>query len=86
MDSNVSNSIAHNNGEGMSLFSLALGTFFSWYSYVSPLLQHESDFSPYVVSGLMVVAGLGMVLGNLISGKISERIHVCLLLVLHNSF
>lgn len=53
---------------------LGNGGIFCWYSYVSPLLQHDSGFSSYAVSILMVVAGLGMVLGNLVSGKISEYI------------
>lgn len=50
------------------------GGIFCWYSYVSPLLQRESGFSAYAVSILMIVAGLGMVLGNLVSGKVSERV------------
>ncbi len=49
------------------------GGIFCWYSYISPLLQEVGGFTAYQVSVLMIVAGVGMVLGNLLSGKLSER-------------
>lgn len=50
------------------------GGIFCWYSYIAPLLQKEGGFNGTEVSALMIIAGLGMVLGNLISGKVCERI------------
>ena len=47
---------------------------FSWYSYISPLLQNVSGFTAYEVSMLMIVGGVGMVLGNLASGKLAEKL------------
>lgn len=45
----------------------------SWFSYISPLLQTEGGFSAASISLLMVLAGLGMVIGNLTSGPLSDR-------------
>lgn len=53
--------------------ALGNGGVFCWYSYISPLLTHVSGFSDNSLSVLMVLAGFGMVVGNLISGRISDR-------------
>ena len=44
-----------------------------WYSYISPLLQEHSGFSAGVMPLLMVIAGLGMFVGNLVGGRLSDR-------------
>lgn len=49
------------------------GGVFCWYSYVTPLLTQVSGFAPESISLLMVLAGFGMVVGNLTSGKLSDR-------------
>lgn len=49
------------------------GGVFCWYSYINPLLTRVSGFSPNSITFLMVLAGLGMVAGNLISGRLSDR-------------
>ena len=49
------------------------GGILCWFSYISPLLQSVAGFSPSSISLLMVLAGLGMVTGNLISGPLSDR-------------
>ena len=45
----------------------------SWFSYISPLLQAEGGFSAASISLLMILAGLGMVVGNVTSGPLSDR-------------
>ena len=45
----------------------------SWFSYISPLLQMEGGFSASSISLLMILAGLGMVVGNVTSGPLSDR-------------
>lgn len=52
---------------------LGNGGIFCWYSYISPLLQNQSGFSASVLPFLMVVAGLGMFIGNLAAGRLSDR-------------
>lgn len=49
------------------------GGVFCWYSYINPLLTHVSGFSEESITALMVLAGFGMVAGNLISGRMSDR-------------
>ena len=49
------------------------GGIFCWYSYVSPLMTTEGGFPPETVALLMVAAGFGMVVGNLTSGRLSDR-------------
>lgn len=52
---------------------LGNGGVFCWYSYVAPVLTEESGFASSALSALMIVAGLGMVMGNMISGKMADR-------------
>lgn len=48
------------------------GSIFCWFSYVNPLFTNTAGFSAEAMSLLMVLAGLGMVIGNLLSGKLSD--------------
>lgn len=52
---------------------LGNGGVFCWYSYINPLLTHVSGFKAENITLLMVLAGFGMVTGNLISGRLSDR-------------
>ena len=49
------------------------GGVFCWYSYINPLLTKVSGFSAESITPLMILAGFGMVMGNLISGRLSDR-------------
>lgn len=49
------------------------GSVFCWYSYINPLLTQVSGFSAEAVSLLMIMAGAGMVVGNLLGGRLSDR-------------
>ncbi|MCQ2975034.1 MAG: MFS transporter [Bacteroidales bacterium] len=44
-----------------------------WYSYISPLLLNVSGYTESALSIIMVVAGLGMISGNFISGFICDK-------------
>lgn len=52
---------------------LGNGGILCWFSYISPLLQRESGFDASIISMLMAFAGVGMVLGNLVSGQLCDR-------------
>ena len=52
---------------------LGNGGVFCWYSYINPLLTHVSGFPSHSITLLMVLAGFGMVVGNLVSGRLSDR-------------
>ena len=49
------------------------GGIFCWYSYVNPMMTTVVGFSTESMTGVMIFAGLGMVLGNLISGRLSDK-------------
>ena len=53
--------------------ALGNGGVFCWYSYVNPLLTNVSGFHVESITALMVLAGFGMVVGNLVSGRLSDR-------------
>lgn len=53
--------------------ALGNGGVFCWYSYINPLLTNVSGFSESSMTALMVLAGFGMVVGNLVSGRMSDR-------------
>ena len=57
------------------LGATALGNWgvFCWYSYINPLLTEVSGFSAESITFLMILSGFGMVLGNLVSGRLSDR-------------
>ncbi len=58
---------------------IAGGVFFGqmgiycWYSYVDPIMTREAGFSPASLTWLMVLAGLGMFVGNLVGGRLGDR-------------
>ncbi len=52
---------------------LGNGGIFCWYSYITPLMTETAGFAPARMPLIMALAGLGMVAGNLLSGKASGR-------------
>lgn len=52
---------------------LGNGGVFCWYSYINPLLTNVSGFAPASITLLMVLAGFGMVVGNLVGGRMADR-------------
>ena len=53
--------------------ALSNGGVICWYSYINPMLTNVSGFSAESITPLMILAGFGMVMGNLISGRLSDR-------------
>ncbi|MCM1504317.1 MAG: MFS transporter [Muribaculum sp.] len=47
--------------------------FYCWYSYIDPQLTEVAGFSTDSLSWLMVLAGLGMFLGNYVIGRLGSR-------------
>ncbi|QDA59146.1 MFS transporter [Hymenobacter jejuensis] len=52
---------------------LGNGGFFAWFSYIVPLFTDVTGFSNTAVTFLMVLAGVGMALGNLLGGWLTDR-------------
>ncbi|MDN5100761.1 MFS transporter [Aliarcobacter butzleri] len=57
----------------LSIVIIGFGGLFAWFSYIAPLLIHVPKFDPSTVSYLMIVAGAGMVLGNIMGGYFSDK-------------
>lgn len=51
---------------------LGNGGVFAWLSYIRPFMGHMAGYSPSSMSWIMMFAGFGMVMGNYISGKLSD--------------
>lgn len=56
----------------LALTAIGTGGFFAWYSYIAPLLIETSGLEPTQVSYAMILAGLGMVAGNMLGAKMVE--------------
>ncbi|PYF72374.1 MFS transporter [Pedobacter nutrimenti] len=67
------------------MIAIGTGGLFSWYSYIAPLLTEVSAFSANSITYILVLAGLGMFVGNLAGGKLADRFSpskACILLLL----
>lgn len=58
----------------LATIMLGNGGMFCWYSYINPIMVNVAGFKFYDMPAIMMLAGLGMVLGNYISGKLSDSI------------
>ena len=55
------------------VIAIGTGGFFSWYSYIAPLLTEVASFNDDSIMYILVLAGLGMVMGNFIGGRLADR-------------
>jgi DHA1 family arabinose polymer transporter-like MFS transporter len=56
--------------------AIGFGGLFTWLSYISPLMTEVSHIETRNVAYVMVLAGGGMVVGNLLGGYLTDRIGV----------
>jgi DHA1 family arabinose polymer transporter-like MFS transporter len=67
------------------LTAIGTGGLFCWISYIAPLLTEVSHFAAGQVPYILMVAGLGMVVGNVVGGKLADRLsplNACIVLLL----
>src|SRR5690606_28657307 len=55
------------------LTTVGTGGFFAWYSYIAPLITEVAGHPSSMISIAMTLAGLGMVVGNLLGAKLAEK-------------
>lgn len=58
----------------LATIMLGNGGLFCWYSYINPIMVNIAGFKFYSMPGIMMLAGLGMVIGNYASGRLSDVI------------
>lgn len=52
---------------------LGQGSLYCWFSYIEPIMVHVADFPSSEVTWIMMIAGIGMVTGGLVSGKFADK-------------
>lgn len=60
----------------MMILMIAIGTggLFAWYSYIAPLMTEVSGFEAGSITYILILAGLGMMTGNFIGGKLADKV------------
>lgn len=53
--------------------AIGFGGLFCWISYIAPMLMHISGFSEDRVSSILILAGFGMLVGNILGGKLADK-------------
>lgn len=71
----------------VGMIAIGTGGLFSWYSYISPLMTKVAGFSESSMTYILMLAGLGMFVGNLVGGRLADlvspaRASVMLLMVM----
>ena len=57
----------------IAITSIGTGGLFAWFSYIAPLATTNAGFSPGSMTFVLVLAGLGMTVGNIIGGRLADR-------------
>lgn len=58
----------------IGMIAIGTGGLFSWYSYISPLMTKVSGFTEASMTYILMLAGLGMFIGNLLGGRLADLI------------
>lgn len=57
----------------ITIVAVGTGGLFCWISYIAPLLTDISGFSAEQVPYILILAGVGMVVGNFVGGRLADR-------------
>lgn len=57
----------------IGISSIGTGGLFAWISYIAPLMTEVAGFSAGSVSSIMIIAGVGMAVGNFMGGRLADR-------------
>lgn len=52
---------------------IGTGGFFAWYSYIAPLITEVAGHGEHVVAYAVVIAGIGMSIGNLLGARMADK-------------
>jgi DHA1 family inner membrane transport protein len=56
----------------LALSTLSSISLFCVFTYIAPILENVTHFSPHAVTWVLVVFGIGITLGNLLGGRLSD--------------
>lgn len=59
----------------IAIISIGTGGLFAWISYIAPMVTKVSKVPEDSVSIIMVLVGLGMVIGNILGGKLADKVN-----------
>ncbi|WP_294304398.1 MFS transporter [uncultured Chryseobacterium sp.] len=68
----------------LMITAIGFGGLFTWFSYITPLMTIVSGIKESQMAYVMVLAGAGMVVGNLVGGYLSDKLNpekTCVLLM-----
>jgi len=57
----------------LGIIMIGTGGFFAWFSYIAPLLIEVTGFSNNDVTWNLIIAGIGMLVGNTLGGRLADR-------------
>lgn len=52
---------------------IGTGGLFAWFSYIAPLMTEVAGFSSEALTYILMIAGVGMAIGNFIGGRLADR-------------
>jgi DHA1 family arabinose polymer transporter-like MFS transporter len=53
--------------------AIGTGGLFAWISYIAPLMTEVAGFSANSITAIMIIAGVGMAVGNFAGGRLADR-------------
>lgn len=59
----------------VAVISIGTGGLFAWVSYIAPMVEKVSGLSSDRIPVIMFLVGLGMVVGNLVGGKLADTVN-----------
>lgn len=58
----------------LTVTAVGTGGLFAWYSYISKLTTDIAGYSENMITWVLVISGLGMFFGNILGGKLADKI------------
>ena len=57
----------------IGISAIGTGGLFAWISYIAPLMTEVAGFSPNSMTVIMIIAGVGMAVGNFLGGRLADK-------------
>jgi MFS transporter, DHA1 family, inner membrane transport protein len=57
---------------GMAMSAVSAASLFAVFTYIAPLLESVTGFAPSTVTGVLVLYGIGLTVGNIAGGRLAD--------------